>query len=61
MGVCTQEQADAIVERCKNAVDIHGGQSDELANVRERYAMFEACREDMAYTLLDEELNQLGL
>jgi hypothetical protein len=55
-----QEVVDKIVQRCRNAVDHYGGQSDELKEVRKRYQMFHDCTDGCAYVLLDVALKDVG-
>jgi hypothetical protein len=60
MAQTSQEKANAIVERCKNAVLKYGGQSETLADVRKYYQMFHDCTEDGAYIFLDDALKKVG-
>jgi len=57
--ICTQEEVDAVVARCKNAVQQYGGQSEQLANVRKYYEMLHRFPEHGALIALEAELEKM--
>jgi ribosome assembly protein YihI (activator of Der GTPase) len=54
-----QKYVDDIVDRCRAVVSKYGGQSDDLAEVRDAYALFEKRAESFAYVVLDEALKKV--
>jgi hypothetical protein len=52
----TQEEIDSVVERCKLLVNLYGGQSVELVEVRKWYEIFQNLSEHGSLVVLEAEV-----